>query len=102
MSTQRSDMQWSKPLPRCTSTRRCEGGAALHVCRIKGAVKYKVLRAWEWGVMVTDPHATRDALSRIELYGTETSEKAAQDAADAALPRVLRAAEALNGQAPRQ
>lgn len=102
MSTQRSDTQWSKPSPGCTSTGRYEGSAQLSVRRVTGAVKYKVLRAWEWRIRVYDPHATRDNLSRIELGGTETSEKAAQDAADVALPRVLRAAEALNGQAPRQ
>jgi len=67
-------------------------GAHLWTQRVKGAVKNNIRMAWEWSVTKGDYF--HDGPS-VRTSGSAESEAEARAAADAALPAVLRAFDAL-------
>lgn len=79
---------WRDRCGRSTSTSRSEQGASLYVSRMKGAIKHRIERPWEWSVSMSDDFP---GTHRVEVRGACATESEAQAAADGACPRVLRA-----------
>lgn len=73
---------------------RNSGGASLHAQRVKGAVKFKARLAWQWSVGKGSPYHDEPS---VRVSGKVETETEARAAADAALPAVLRAFDALTG-----
>lgn len=83
---------WSSRTGRSTYTNRLDQNARLYVQRTQGAVKHRSPLPWEWHVYKEDKFF---ATARVERHGRSATEEEAQRAADAALPSVLIAYEAL-------
>lgn len=93
MSTAKSkSASWSVRQGRSTSTYREENHANLYVSRVPGAIKHRVALAWSWRVSKADRFFSTAMAERCGRCATEAE---AQAAADAALPSVLKAYDAL-------